>query len=498
MDEKSSEAQLNFLLPQHEFFHQYFVIADSESQLFRENSRGLSGGSFLLATLLNRKDVKSKKGKDSIDSFKDFFLLKADGTFNNFFLHKFKLNPLIDNTPTLLKNASREKKQDYIYNMVADALKDLLPHFKHATFTSDMLMDFPLVKGRKGGSQVDCWEDSKNEKLGDMHSIDKDLVLSTVGQIQSTVNKTSLKEFMIQVSRPVSSSRKINEYTCSLCSFQTRYEAVCISHIENCIKKLTLNSENSVVANVENFMNYDNLDVIENVEDITCENNGTVKETADMYWNYKSCEFMLDSLYAITTVYERFGDGLGCFIVSKMLLPIFHGLNHSNYTGSIHRFVSRVLCEATPKEGLKLIHERFCNRSGRKGGNIFKDRRMEHRIRTLKSGIGNLGPNFDAEHVQRVNMLAAEKEKLFVHARKSHGVEIRSGKHVARDDCEDYRTMLMFLRDNEAQLKKPGRSFGSFDLPEDLFDYFDQAKFYRWLAVKNEEAIDILESKQRG
>ena len=122
---------------------------------------------------------------------------------------------------------------------------------------------------------------------------------------------------------------------------------------------------------------------------------------------------------------------------------------------------------------------------------------MEHRIGTLKAGISNLGPNFDAVHVQRVNMLAACKEELFLHTRRSHGVEVRSGKHVARDDSQDYCTMLEYLRDNEAHLKKPGRLFGAFDLPEDLFDHFDQAKFYRWVAGKNEEAIDILDSKKK-
>ena len=35
------------------------VLADVESQLFREGSRGLPGGSFLLATVLNRKDAKT-------------------------------------------------------------------------------------------------------------------------------------------------------------------------------------------------------------------------------------------------------------------------------------------------------------------------------------------------------------------------------------------------------------------------------------------------------
>ena len=50
-----------------------------------------------------------------------------------------------------------------------------------------------------------------------------------------------------------------------------------------------------------------------------------------MFFNYKNAEFFIDAIFALMTIFERFGDGVGCFIVSKILLPIFHGLNHSNY-----------------------------------------------------------------------------------------------------------------------------------------------------------------------
>ena len=80
------------MTPQHEYFHQYFVLADAESQITREQSRGLPGGSFLLATLLNRQDVNTKKGKDSIEAFKDFYILKSDATFCNCFLNKYGLD----------------------------------------------------------------------------------------------------------------------------------------------------------------------------------------------------------------------------------------------------------------------------------------------------------------------------------------------------------------------------------------------------------------------
>jgi hypothetical protein len=145
-----------------------------------------------------------------------------------------------------------------------------------------------------------------------------------------------------------------------------------------------------------------------------------------MFWNYKSSEFFLDAIFGVTTVFEKFGDGLGCFIISKILLPILHGLKHSNYSNSIHRFITRVLCEATPREALKLIHERFSNRVGKPGHNVHRDRRMEYRIGTAKKLIGNLGPNFNQEAVQQVNCSLDLKEELFLTTRNSHGVNIRN------------------------------------------------------------------------
>ena len=186
------------------------------------------------------------------------------------------------------------------------------------------------------------------------------------------------------------------------------------------------------------------------------------------------------------------------YIQSKMLLPILHGLKHSNYTNSIHRFISRVLCSATPKEGLKLIHERFANREGKSGGNIFKDRRMEHRIGALKSRIRNLGSNFDQDHVQLVNKTIDIKEELFLESRESHGVKIRSGAHNARDDTKDYRSTLEFLQLNKAHCKIRDRTFGNLDLPEDLYDHFDKAHFYRWISSKNEELADVLRTKTQS
>ena len=66
-DEKDSFQRLGFILPSHEYFHQKMVVADCATELFRDSSRGLEGGFFFITTLLQRKEARTGKGKDSID-----------------------------------------------------------------------------------------------------------------------------------------------------------------------------------------------------------------------------------------------------------------------------------------------------------------------------------------------------------------------------------------------------------------------------------------------
>ena len=105
-----------------------------------------------MATLLNRKEVKTSKGKNAIDSFKDFFLVKSDARFIQYFLAKFNFNSLEDNTPPLIKTKSPEEKVSYLHCLVAECLRDLLPFFiesKISDDTAELLLDHPLQLGRK-------------------------------------------------------------------------------------------------------------------------------------------------------------------------------------------------------------------------------------------------------------------------------------------------------------------------------------------------------------
>ena len=149
MDEETSEDRLDFLIPQHEFFHQGMVVADCESKLFRDESRGLEGGAFFLATLLNRKEAQTSKGKNAMDSLKDFYLLKSDARLCQYFFHKHGLSQTKDNTPDMMKTSCATLKVKYLHDLVSSCLRDLLPYFKEsdaASDTSQQLLDHPLQK----------------------------------------------------------------------------------------------------------------------------------------------------------------------------------------------------------------------------------------------------------------------------------------------------------------------------------------------------------------
>ena len=87
---------------------------------------------------------------------------------------------------------------------------------------------------------------------------------------------------------------------------------------------------------------------------------------------------------------------------------------------------------------------------------------------------------------------------MFIKTRLSHGVSIRSGRLVPRSDDSDFKTLINNLTETKAHLKIEGRKFGDFELPENLMDdkRFDEAKFYRWITMKNKEANEILEAKK--
>ena len=139
------------------------------------------------------------------------------------------------------------------------------------------------------------------------------------------------------------------------------------------------------------------------------------------------------------------------------------------------------------------------NRQGKPGGNINRDRRMEYRIGAEKRLISNLGgSNFREENVQQINSTVDIKEELFWHTRQSHGVSIRSGRHNPRSDSKDYDMLFSHLTETRAHKRIKGRTFGDYNLPENILEdeRLRNAGFYRWVLNKNNEAKSLLKARK--
>ena len=157
----------------------------------------------------------------------------------------------------------------------------------------------------------------------------------------------------------------IDLHMCTLCGYENNLKSVALAHVRECIKTKITDSVDS------------------HKEAHAVEDNVTVECYRDFFWNYISGEFFVGSIFKLALNFEKYGNGLGMFIISKVMLPFIHSLGHSNYSNSIHRFISRILTSVTPREALLLIWERFSNKKGGRGRNIFKDRRLEFRIRKV-------------------------------------------------------------------------------------------------------------------
>ena len=85
--------------------------------------------------------------------------------------------------------------------------------------------------------------------------------------------------------------------------------------------------------------------------------------------------------------------------------------------------MSPAVPEQPPQKVLQVMEGR------KRGGNIFKDRRMEYRIRMLKRLISNIGPNFDEKHVQLINKIVEIKEQLFYTTRGRGAIIVKNLKY---------------------------------------------------------------------
>ena len=459
-------------------------------------SRGLPGGSFHKASLINRRDAKEKFGKQAIDTIGDFIKFNCEVRFNHYFIQKYQLDVEKDNTPDHIKRSSTEQQVKYVHDLVEPVLKELLPFLRHSKNVHHDLYDHPLQEGRRHRFNSSSRQVSRSSLLP-CEPIENSTINLTVDQLHIPEKNDIITS---SLNKGIHEGRFVNgEFKCMKCSFVSKYKTVFAAH--RCPVGVTMVNDDATPAmddlTSRKKKGEKNMATEEAIGNTTDDGNqGEVQD--DDFWNYLNGEFFLDSLFDLNSIFIKYGDGLGCFILGKILMRIYQGLGHKNYSNTIFRHIFRILCEATPKEALSMLYDRFNNRHGRFGGNIPKDLRLEHWILVAKNGIKNLGPNANPRLIQRVNATLDVMEKLFLKMRETHGIRIRGGKHRAPSDDHDYVKLFNHLTDVEAHKKVSGRTFGNLKYPENLLEdeRFDITSFCRWLLSKKSERISAFNARK--
>ena len=256
--------------------------ADCQSELSRNGSRGLEGGYFLHAQLLNRTEILTAPGKHAINSFKDFASINAEARFSQFFIASNNIeDTTIDNTPEEIKKSSKEEKVGFFHRLVANSLKDLLPVFKTSSLDSDinqLLYDHPVQSRRQKpsvssnnritSSKLDC---GRTVSADEAQTFVSTLFISTENMLRSRLENVVFK------------NKKKVQYRCKNCAKVFKYLNVATAHVKKCLSSTTVNEETSD----EN------------------------EEPEDLFFNYKNAEFFMDAMLVMMSHFEKYGDGLG-------------------------------------------------------------------------------------------------------------------------------------------------------------------------------------------
>lgn len=129
----------------------------------------------------------------------------------------------------------------------------------------------------------------------------------------------------------------------------------------------------------------------------------------------------------------------------------------------------------------ELIHNRFFNASGRAGGNIPLDLRMEHLNKLLKIALRQLGANVSEAAAQRIARALAGLEILISNVDSDCNLSFKSGHHSDQRLKEVVLQITQDLLTEQVFESQPGRMYQSFkNFKSDLLHKLDQRDFFRW------------------
>ena len=117
------------------------------------------------------------------------------------------------------------------------------------------------------------------------------------------------------------------------------------------------------------------------------------------------------------------GDGSRLVRCFKLALLFEYKFKHTKYAFVLLLFFAKIYALLSEKEAFKVVHNRFVNKTGKRGGNIPLDLHMEHLNLDLKKLLNAMGGKITEASAQRcarsITVLNKVMDGVYQDCRKS-------------------------------------------------------------------------------
>ena len=158
-----------------------------------------------------------------------------------------------------------------------------------------------------------------------------------------------------------------------------------------------------------------------------------VEEREDAAYNYHFTQMTFGLLMMFFSDSVKEGDSASLLKFLKVPLLILHSYGRVKYAYVVLPFLAKIYANLTKKLAFEVLQNRCFNNSGKAGGNVPLDLRMEHLNKLLKIALKQLASNITKASAQRIAKSLFTLEKVLSMIDSDCNLGPRSGYHSSKN-----------------------------------------------------------------
>ena len=206
-----------------------------------------------------------------------------------------------------------------------------------------------------------------------------------------------------------------------------------------------------------------------------------VEGKEDSVHNYHCARMTFGLLMMFFSDSVKEGDSASLLKFLKVALLILHSYGRVKYAYVVLLFLAKIYAILTERLAFEALQNRCFNNSGKAGGNVPLDLRMEHLNKLLKIALKQLASNITEASAQRIAKSLSTLEKVLNMVDSDCSLGPRSGYHSSKNLGETVIAITKDLHDMNVFEIKPGRSYKAFKgFKRNLLHKLDYREFHSW------------------